>query len=414
VLREGNPYAQARALNSVNVLNASQMQFGDYAANESYQTEARRNAAAVREVQIAAGKVQQSLQETERFDNRDRLRRQVEGQTNFFAKNVVQGLESNFKADRASARGESAALRADAGGFNSLWLDRSELRNDAAIVAGEKAGKPSDPSLESKSKERIAVGKQAALGRDKAGVTLQSPGVSQKKTPALLDGRQLAEARGRPAETVADAEGGGQRQAVARYQARHMQQQQVFGRVVEESEQQPAASGEPARGIAAGVADGSVHFDQFVTPAKPAPADAPAQGQPPQSGQAAPLPAGLASLNVEIPFRGREYRFTTPQGDVQIIGHAVATRSIFGTAQALIVLLFLAVAAYVIILGSRGRFNWWLGRTGSTCLIVLGLLAFLFLPVLGLLAAVGGVMIKANLAMARRERCESPFAARQS
>ena len=117
---------------------------------------------------------------------------------------------------------------------------------------------------------------------------------------------------------------------------------------------------------------GDTQLGQLVPPSEPAPTDSPAQGQPALDGQAAPLSAGLASLDVEIPFRGREYRFTTPQGDVQIIGHAVATRSIFGAAQALAVLLFLAVAAYIVVLGSRGRFNWWLGRTGSTCLIAFG------------------------------------------
>jgi ABC-type multidrug transport system permease subunit len=129
------------------------------------------------------------------------------------------------------------------------------------------------------------------------------------------------------------------------------------------------------------------------------------------SGMAVPLPTGLASLDVDIPFQGREYRFMTPQGDVRITGHAVAAEAIFGIGQAIVILLLFVGGAYVLYLGSRGRFNWWIGRTGSTWLIAIGLLALLCLPVIGMLAVIGGAMVKMHRFAGHRPGVRSPFVA---
>ncbi len=419
VLREGNPYAKARALNSVAVLNESQTRYDDYGANERFQSELRRNQAVSKEVQIAAGEVEQSLQETVTFDNRDRLREQVDEQTNYFAKNVVQGLESNFKADRAAARGTMASSSADSGSFNALWLDDNRLSNEPEVVAGKKAEKPSS-AVELKAKGRVARGRESALGRDKAdSAKLANPGVSQKKMPAQADGKDKDEAqkrlvggRGLPK----DEKG---LEAINRYRARHMQQQQAVAGSIANMDQPADAFGiEPGRrGGVGGMGGGGMRGEggaqfgnQMGQANQPLPQIAlgtaqVSAGQAPQqslpAGTAAPLPAGLASLDVDIPFRGREYRFTTPQGDVRVTGRAYAEDTIRGAAQMIAVLLLAAGALYVIYLAARGRFDWWLGRTGSSCLITLGLLAFLCLPVIGLLAMVGGVMIKVNRAATR-------------
>jgi hypothetical protein len=407
VLREGNVYAKARALNSVTVLHDSQVQFDDYGSNERFQEESRRNAAVFKEVQEESSEVEKSLQQTVTFDNRDRLRQQVDVQTNRFAKNVVQGLESNFKADIANARGAKLPTRPDAGNFNTLWLDESRLSNEPAVVADGKPGKKAMPS-KPKGQQRVATGSQGRASRGKADASQPGPGISQKKLPGLTVGKDADEALGRIAGRQTIADGEKQRQAVARYQSRHMQQQQVPSRP-EYATPQAGERGEPTRrgsGSAAGMGGGmgGGAYGYGNQPAQPMPTSEAvpatdfltATAQQSARGLGAPLPAGLASLDVDIPFRGQEYLFTTPQGDVRITGYAVAADTTRGVGQAIAILLSVAAAAYVLLLGVRGRFDWWLGRTGSTSMIAIGLLALLCLPVIGVLAIVGGVMIKVN------------------
>ena len=101
----------------------------------------------------------------------------------------------------------------------------------------------------------------------------------------------------------------------------------------------------------------------------------------------------------------------TPQGDVRITGLALATETVSGLGQTIAVLLLFTAGAYLLRVGSRGRLNWWIGRTGSTWLIVIGVLALLCLPVVGTIALVGGVMAKVNRYAARRAEIGSPFGA---
>jgi hypothetical protein len=422
VLREGNPYAKARALNSVNLLNASQMRFGGYVTNERFQEEERRNLAVSEEVQKAAEKVQESLQEAVTFDNRDRLRQQVDAQSNYFAKNVVQGLESNFKADRAAASGAVDAAKPESGSFNAMWLDQSRLSNVEAVTADERAGKASHLLSESKAKDRITSGRQRAIGQDVSVEGQAGPGVSQKKMPDVANRKDSDEFSGRIAGRATIGEGEKQREAVARYQARHMEQQQALGRSGY-TVQQSDARGLGGVGLGTGVGGGGFGYrsqpaaaDQPMPQAEPAPTAALTLPVLPGlqergSGMAVPLPTGLASLDVDIPFQGREYRFMTPQGDVRITGHAVAAEAIFGIGQAIVILLLFVGGAYVLYLGSRGRFNWWIGRTGSTWLIAIGLLALLCLPVIGMLAVIGGAMVKMHRFAGHRPGVRSPFVA---
>jgi ABC-type multidrug transport system permease subunit len=89
----------------------------------------------------------------------------------------------------------------------------------------------------------------------------------------------------------------------------------------------------------------------------------------------------------------------------------VSADAISDLTQIGLILLLVAFAAFVVSLATGGRLDWWLERTGSTCLLVLGLLVFLCLPVVGTLAAVGAVMIKVNRFLTKRGKVNSPFAA---
>ncbi len=402
VLREGNPFAKARAMNSVSVLNSSLGDFGRYEANERFEEEKRQNLAVAQEAEKAAEKVQQSLQQSSEYDNRDRLRQQVEAQSNSFARNVVQGLGSNFKADRAAARKSEESRGPQSDSFNALWLDQSQLANPQMELSEEKAGKALGKAAVSKAKERVSGRRQRGLGLEGADKDAAGPGISQKKASSIAESKPASGPVAASRTPSPATEGELKKEAVARYQARHMQQQTMGNRgYAQEHAGRSTAEGEGGGGMGGGHSYG--YGAHPTTPrlraAEQLPSDAPVALE--EGGQTAvdltvALPAGLASLDVDFPVEGRQYCFMTPQGDVSITGRAVATETVFGLGQVLAVLVLIAILAYVLLLASRGRFRWWLGRTGSTCLIAIGLLTLLCLPVIGILATVGGLMAKVN------------------
>jgi hypothetical protein len=118
--------------------------------------------------------------------------------------------------------------------------------------------------------------------------------------------------------------------------------------------------------------------------------------------QAGLLPAGLASLDVELPRRGVVYRFTTPKGDVEITARAVSRELTERTGQAVLAAVIFLVILWFVWLVRRGRFQWLTGRVGSWCLIAVGLLLLCILPLLGLVAVCGGVTAKLRRVAARQ------------
>jgi hypothetical protein len=109
-----------------------------------------------------------------------------------------------------------------------------------------------------------------------------------------------------------------------------------------------------------------------------------------------PPPAtGLASLDVQIPVRGREFRFTTPRGDAQITVRSIST----AVSDRLISLAWVLGVTVVALLAVRwirqGGLALFAGRAGAVTLIVLGIASLLtcVLPVLGALAIVIGVAL---------------------
>jgi hypothetical protein len=110
---------------------------------------------------------------------------------------------------------------------------------------------------------------------------------------------------------------------------------------------------------------------------------------------AATAPAGLASLDIEVPLRGVEYRFTTPRGEVEITARAAGVSLLdrLGRALAAVVLVALAWAAVRLVrratLADRFR------RFAPAVLIVAGIGSVLLgiLPIAGLLAIVAGIAL---------------------
>ena len=105
------------------------------------------------------------------------------------------------------------------------------------------------------------------------------------------------------------------------------------------------------------------------------------------------FPPDVRSKHGGAPEKGY-YLFTTPQGDVEISARAMSNEWLTaGVRVSLVLAAALLVAALVRLLG-RGSFNWLIGKTGSTCLIVAGLLGCSLFPVIGLTAVVIGTMAK--------------------
>ena len=121
-------------------------------------------------------------------------------------------------------------------------------------------------------------------------------------------------------------------------------------------------------------------------------------------GSAPGIPAGLASLDVEIPLRGSVYRFTTPGGDVEITARAVPSKLVDNLIRAAAVLAGVIVLLLALRLARRGALSLLTTRLGSWCLILLGVLSLCIFPVLGLAAVVAGIAIKVRRAGALRNR----------
>ncbi len=101
-------------------------------------------------------------------------------------------------------------------------------------------------------------------------------------------------------------------------------------------------------------------------------------------------PAGLASLDVKLPWRGTVYFFSTPRGDAEITAQAASGRLLAGLLQAAAIALAAPVVWYVFVAARRGRFTWLANRKTATVLLALGVLGFCLLPGMAILAILAG------------------------
>lgn len=205
-----------------------------------------------------------------------------------------------------------------------------------------------------------------------------------------------------------------QRELVNRYQQEHLQQQQAQ---VAEDHVAPAPGRSPSGGEAnqfwldgqfQGGAGGGMMpgMPGMSAPAQPANGQAVTAGPGAAGGQGggiagpAPqqaLPAGLASLDVQIPWRGAVYRFSTPQGDIAITARAASNKLITAASRAAAVLLLVAAVLVVVRLVRQGSFAWLTGRVAGAALLLAGLVLLCLFPVLGIVAILAGLT-----ALARR------------
>ncbi|MBL8829152.1 MAG: hypothetical protein JNM18_19370 [Planctomycetaceae bacterium] len=127
------------------------------------------------------------------------------------------------------------------------------------------------------------------------------------------------------------------------------------------------------------------------------PAGQPAREQ--QLAAAAPPAQGFASLDVELPQRGRVYRFTTTRGDLRLSARAVSRHWFESVSQFVLVIVGILVLGGIVRLLRSETMRGWLDSpwcSGALTLVGLLLMCSGLLPVIGLIAMLGGVGVIAR------------------
>jgi hypothetical protein len=295
----------------------------------------------------------------------------------------------------AGPAGKGAVGTVD-GRFNREWLAINRLDNPALLEEEKKLAK----DQKAPAQQRLDVGgiisnqakPQAAqmnqpVAADLAQVQVHGkPDVSQTQESAeqMRQGRQAG-----PQERQQAPRRGGQDEVVQRYQEKLEKRAEMDLGVMNINTYTGTVMGR-GREIAGfeGVGSGGRGFSVAGGGAAAAPA----------------APTGLASLDVELPLRGRLFRFTTPGGEMKITATAASLRLVEGAERlgaviALVVLVWIGWR-----LARRGSFGHAAQRTASTVLLVLGVVGVLFgvFPVAGLAALLVGLVMKVWLRFARR------------
>ena len=408
-----NPYARARVANNLKQLSLAvttyQSKLGDYPANESLRKNMEANLTAVQQAQQKTQQYYAQEQQTIVVDNRGRLNEFYNAQGNGLARNVVQGLGTNFDVMVA----EESKAQSGKQSFDSRWLDSNQLKNSVVNAEqakssryaekapqqnrGGKGGKVQDVEQRQSLAKGIADQQKPAKG--------QSLDVSNKSDaqPAQQRSQQQL-AKQYQQELEAQTEQQGQQMQMQLDMAKDLPQQngQQEGLAQVPQLVQQAPGGQPStRSHAAG-------FDPFGLQPKEGTVNVwNVPGTPAASTPTVPV-ASWISLDVDLPERGQEYLFTTPRGDIAITAQTVSTSLV----ERLLRLLSLAAVILGLLLAYRlARFVGprLLGSVaGNVCLLLVGVLSMLIgvFPVAGLLLLVIGV----GQLVLRRVRQRQPVA----
>jgi hypothetical protein len=426
ILLEGN---RAQSQNNLRQIGLALHNYHDTLALEA-RNESLLNQA---EQQAQAERSQQQI--VDGTDNRGRLNNYWNAQDLKRSKNVVSDLGSNFDVEEATvqppAKGKELA-------FNKDWLDQNSLRTKGEGKPGAtepgRPGAPDDQSGGGKQGGRYFRGENKQItiderdfGGDK-GSGQKAPDIASKPQRDQLQQQLQQEAE---QSKSGDSQAGEQLQKLQRYQERldesvREQQRQPSANLDQSFQQgqfggttptiggfQLPGSSQPAQssgGMGAGGANapggpGGMPADPngrpFVTSVVPVVDNSQSMSQ---------VAAGLASLDVSLPERGRVYSFITPRGELEIKARSiplVAIGKLIGLAGVLIAILIVWALGR-----ERSRRVWrslFASRAFTIILIVLGLFCFLFglFPLAGLAMLVAGI----TLAIHRRMSRPAPAAA---
>jgi len=127
------------------------------------------------------------------------------------------------------------------------------------------------------------------------------------------------------------------------------------------------------------------------------------------SGVPATVVAGMASLDVELPRRGRVLYFTKPRGDASITAQAVSETTVSDASNTGIAVAIVLIAAILAHFAARFRFSCLTSRRGVALLLILGtvgLVFHLFVP-LAAIALIGGLVLLVLALAAKLRTVES-------
>jgi hypothetical protein len=314
------------------------------AANNLRQLEIEsQNEALLQRAEVQAQtELDQQQRRGEEADNRYRLNSAWSAQQLSRSKNVVSELGSNFDGATYQASG-SGKMKGDEA-LNPQWLEQNKLRTQTK-EAGADAKPGGRPDDDGKSSGRyFRGGKQPADEKDGQANQPQSG----QKAPEIANKKQLDALQQKFEDEAGAREGrrdGGERaQQLRRYQEnlemQNAQPAQQPGNYADYGYSQGFGAGgaqmggfrgkgrpgDPAR-VPPGPGGGMGGLQGQFMPMQPPgvdPAAANAPPAPPGDAEAiAQVAAGLASLDVRLPQRGRLYRFTTPRGDLEIRARSV-------------------------------------------------------------------------------------------
>jgi len=408
-MRTGDDFAKVRAANSAkNLRQQRPVELFDSTRSMSsmsgrLQQELQRNEEALQQVQQQAEQLESQPAEESWGDNRARLNDRYLGQKTSRAKNVVQQVEGG-EGQVSMPTGQEQAGK----GFklNTKWLEGNKLLN------------PMDSSKPQEAAQRLQETYNAPVQQWKKGKAAIPPPSQPVPAQTPVNGDYFdfsapQQPQGTPQDQM-QRRMDDKRDRLNRYQQEHLQKQQAEQQVLEDVQQQMQVDlglqqGQSSMGFgrAGGQAEVSVGGRVQTGMAggfhaapggaggmggmgqMPGDLAAAAQPQPPQA-------AGLASLDVQLPWRGTVYRFSTPQGDVAITARAASNELTTGAARTAAVVLLVVLIAGAAALVRRSNLSLPASRIGGAALILVALLLFCVFPVPGLLALLAGVVILAR------------------
>jgi hypothetical protein len=436
-----NPYAKVRAYSNLKQLETTvqsyKQQHGDYASNEALREQLDTNTVVVQQAQQQAEAYEAAQGQVAAGDNRRRLNTYWMDQKNDLARNVVTDGTSNFGVVVTPEQAQPQSRKA---AFNYDWLAKNKMLEGREKYSQkeveERFGKQDQERVGGKDRyfakgQSLLAPQQQALNAPVAGVAVQPPvdqsglgampgaGAPQRGFGGMVGGGMGMPgggAGGRAAGTLSRS----QRELARDYQKQledNVTQQAVPALTAQTAEPAGAMYGVPGLGLAPGgqpgPANGTLGYadggGQAVVRGE---GIVPGSGMPQAGGEVGQqvdlyaVETHLASLDVDLPQRGREYLFTTVRGDIRITAHAVSEPLLDGLIRLGWILAgFVAIVIGLVVLRLAApvvtRTRWC-----AVLVLLVGLFSLVtgIFPVLGLLALGFGVFQLIRLTLARRRQ----------